>query len=143
MSTLPLRRYCVVIAVLGLLLCAQGVNAQTAAFTYQGNLRTGGTPATGSYDIQFLLFDTPDVGTGTQKGLTITNPSVQVSTGIFTVLLDFGPDAFDGTARYVEIGVRPTDSKDPYTTLSPRQPITATPYSIRSMNSSSADGLSV
>jgi len=122
---------------------ASSAFAQGAAFTYQGKLSNGGTPATGSYDIQFLLFDTTDVGTGTQQGLTITNPSVQVSAGIFTVQLDFGPDAFDGTARYVEIGVRPTDSKDPYTTLSPRQPITATPYSIRSMNASSADGLSI
>src|ERR1051325_6895772 len=138
MSTIPLRRYSVVIAVLGLMLCPQGINAQTTAFTYQGSLKSGGTPAIGSYDIQFLLFATPDVGTGTQQGLTVTNPSVQVSAGIFTVLLDFGPDAFDGMARYVEIGVRPTDSKDPYTTLSPRQPITATPYSIRSMNASSA-----
>ena len=31
--------------------------AQTSTFTYQGRLTDGGTPATGIYDLQFLLFD--------------------------------------------------------------------------------------
>src|SRR5207247_990960 len=43
---------------------------------------------------------------------------------------------------YLEIGVRPAGSHDPYTVLSPRQPVTSTPYSVRSLNSSVADVLS-
>ncbi len=91
----------------------------------------------------FLLFDTPAVGTGTQQGVTITNPTVQVATGAFSVPLDFGPDVFDGSARYIEIGVRPAGSGNPYTTLSPRQPISSSPYAIRSLAATAADGLSV
>jgi hypothetical protein len=124
-------------------LTAAAALAQTTAFTYQGKLSDAGTPATGNYDMQFLLFDTPDVSTGTQQGATITNPTVPVASGVFSVQLDFGQGVFDGSARYLEIAVRPAGSKDPYTTLSPRQAITATPYSVRSMNAAAADGLSV
>ncbi len=50
-----------------------------------------------------------------------------VTDGIFTAQLDFG-SVFDGTALYLEIGVRPDGSADPYTTLSPRQTLTAAPF---------------
>ena len=36
--------------------------AQTTAFTYQGQLTEAGTPANGSYDLQFKLFDSGTVG---------------------------------------------------------------------------------
>ena len=39
--------------------------------------------------------------------------------GLFTVLLDFGV-IFDGTALFLEIGVRPGDSSGAYTVLTPR-----------------------
>ena len=32
--------------------------AQSTSFTYQGKLSTAGNPASGSYDMQFKLFDT-------------------------------------------------------------------------------------
>jgi hypothetical protein len=51
-----------------------------------------------------------------------------VSNGLFAVTLDFGASAFNGSARWLEIGVRTNGSADPYTVLRPRQPITATPY---------------
>jgi hypothetical protein len=74
----------------GLLLVTSSVLAQSAAFTYQGRLTDGGNPANSSYDMQFKLFDTVDVGTGTQQGATITNPAIQVTNGTFAVALDFG-----------------------------------------------------
>ena len=116
-------------------------SAQTTTFTYQGKLTDGGNPANGNYDMQFKLFDTATVGTGLLLG-TITNPSVPVTAGIFTVQLDFGAGVFTGPPRYLEIGVRPMGSPDPYTLLSPRQAVTSTPYSVRSLNSSVADSLS-
>src|SRR5712691_3441104 len=94
--------------------------AQTAAFTYQGKLSDGAGPASGNYDIQFKLFDTATVGTGAQQGPAITNPSVMVTAGIFTVQLDFGAGVFSGLPRFLEIGVRQMGSPDPYTLLSPR-----------------------
>lgn len=125
-----------------ILLAASTTFAQGAAFSYQGRLTLSGSPANGTYDMQFKLFDTPDVDTGTQQGQTVTNSTVQVASGFFSVLLDFGAGVFDGTPRYLEVGVRATDSKDPYTILAPRQPLTPTPEAVRSMTATAADGLS-
>src|ERR1700736_2218747 len=113
-------------------LLATTATAQTTTFTYQGRLTDGGTPANSMYQFQFKLFNALPDGTGTQFGPTITDLAALVSNGIFTVQLDFGPTAFDGNARYLEIGVRPNGSMNPYTILSPRQQITSAPYSIRS-----------
>src|SRR6266496_3426674 len=130
------------LAVILVLVSVNAVSAQTSAFTYQGKLSDGASPANGNYDMQFKLFDTATVGTGAQQGPTITNASVPVTTGIFTVQLDFGAGAFAGPPRFLEISVRLMGSPDPYTLLSPRQPVTSTPYSVRSLNSSVADVLS-
>src|SRR5947208_4633816 len=66
------------------------VYAQTSTFTYQGRFTDGGTTANGTYDMQFKLFDTASVGAGNQIGSTITNGAVLVSSGVFTVQLDYG-----------------------------------------------------
>jgi len=100
--------------------------AQGTAFTYQGRLNSGASPANGSYDLTFALFSV-NSGAG-QVGNTITNPAVAVSNGLFTVLLDFG-NQFPGANRWLEIGVR-TNGAAAYTTLTPRQPITPAPYAI-------------
>jgi len=69
--------------------------------------------------------------------------AVQVTAGIFTVLLDFGAGVFSTAGnRYLEIALKPS-SGSTYVTLGPRQPITSTPYSIRSVVATTADGLSV
>lgn len=120
---------------------AQSSFAQTPTFTYQGNLTESGAPANGNYDLQFKLFDTAMVGTGTQQGDTLTRNPVSVSTGVFTVTLDFGANVFDGSTRYLEIGVRPAGSAATYTVLSPRQPITSTPYAIQTLNAQQLGGV--
>src|SRR5262245_16064063 len=118
----------ILIATIFILLCAQIVSAQTTAFTYQGKLSNSGSAATGSYDIQFKIIDAPT--DGNQQGATITNPTVAVSGGLFTVELDFGTGVFDGAARYLEISVRPAGSLNPYTVLAPRQSFSSTPYAM-------------
>jgi hypothetical protein len=51
--------------------------------------------------------------------------------GLLNAELDFGANAFDGSARWLEIAVRsPTGSGD-FTTLSPRQPLTVAPYALQ------------
>lgn len=92
------------------------------AFTYQGELLEGALPATGSFDLEFLLWDAPSGGA--QVGPTIGLPGVHVEDGRFAVGLDFGADAFDNSARWLEIVVEEI-------TLSPRHPITRSPYSIQ------------
>ena len=121
-----------------LALSAIVASAQTAEFTYQGRQTLGGSPADGLFDIRFKLFDTPDVDTGAQQGPTITHPTVQVMQGVFTVQLDFGGAVFDGSARYLEISIRPSGNTDPHIILGPRQPITSSPYSVRSATAGDA-----
>ena len=141
MSTISRLQTIACIGLLSLLFTVHSASAQSTAFTYQGKLADNGNLANGSYDFQFKLFDTQTIGTGTQFGATQTVTGITVTAGIFTVQLDFGACAscFDGTARYLEIAVKPT-SGSTYTTLGPRQPVTATPYAIHTLT---ADGLSV
>lgn len=126
---------------LWLLASAIVAQAQSSAFTYQGKLSENGTPANGTYDLQFKLFDA--LAGGTQIGATVIRDDVAVTNGIFTVALDFGAAAFPGANRWLEIGARAGVSTGAFTMLSPLQPITATPYAIRSLNASSADTVTV
>ena len=95
-----------------------------STFTYQGYLTDGGSAAEGEYDFTFGLYDAATAGNllGSTETLSVT-----VTGGYFTVALDFGSEFFTGTALWLEIGVRPTGSAD-YTTLTPRQALTPTPY---------------
>jgi hypothetical protein len=124
---------------LATLLIAETTRAQSAAFTYQGRLTEAGSPASNMYDMQFRLFDAPGVGTGEQYGSTLTKVNVDVSNGGFAVELDFGEGVFDGSARFLEISIRPAGSTAAYTLLSPRQPITSVPYALRSVTADSAE----
>jgi len=108
------------------------------AFTYQGQLLDDGNPATGSYDFQFDLYDHPS--TGTKVGGPINLEDIGVNAGLFTVQLDFGPTAFTGHARFLEIGVRAGDSSGAYTTLAPRQQLTAAPYALHSLSTGALQG---
>src|SRR6266576_447143 len=61
--------------------------AQTTSFTYQGRLMDGGTPANGTYEIQFTLWDATAGGIQQPQPapVTITRTNVQVSAGSFSV----------------------------------------------------------
>ncbi len=113
--------------------------AQVTGFTYQGRLNASGNPASGTYEMQFQLYDSATGGA--QVGPTLTDSSVTITGGVFTTTLDFGA-SFDGSARYLEIGVRSGGSPDPFTQLSPRQAINYVPHAIRSLNAGASDALS-
>src|SRR5215471_18072285 len=129
----------IIAALVLILFSAATAFAQGTSFTYQGRLSDGGVPANGDYDLQFALWDSASAGT--QIGSPQSVSSVPVSASGFTVTLDFGAAAFPGADRFLEISVRLSGSSN-FTTLSPRQQISSTPYSVRSLNSTSADGLS-
>jgi hypothetical protein len=114
---------------------------QTTAFTYQGKLTDTGNPANGNYDLQFKLFDTDTVGTGTPQGATLVRNPVTTSAGVFGVQLDFGASVFSGAARYLEIGVRPAGNTGAYTVLAPRQSVSASPYAIQTLNALQLGGI--
>ena len=89
-------------------LTAQGVGT---AFTHQGRLTDGGSPADGPYDFRCILYDAP--AGGAQVGPIVSLEDVAVANGLFTIALDFGPTAFRGNARHLEIAVRPGASTAP------------------------------
>ena len=128
------------------LLCAAALTAPLraqpvgTAFTYQGRLADGGTPATGPFDLRFVLYDA--AAGGSQVGPTLVRDDVALAAGLFTVTLDFGAAAFGTTARFIEVGVRPGASTGAFTVVGPRQTLSPSPFSIRSQASSSADSLS-
>ena len=99
------------------------------AFTYQGQLKQSGSPVNSTADFQFLLWDA--LSGGSQVGSTASASNVTISSGMFTVQIDFGSNVFDGNARWLEIGVRSPAGGGSFTTLSPRQPLTAAPYALQ------------
>lgn len=102
-------------------------HAQGTAFTYEGRFSDNGSPANGFFDITFSLWS---AGSGpSQVGGTLTNAATPVADGLFSVTLDFGAGVFDGSDRWLQIGVR-TNGGGTFSPLNPRQPITPTPYAI-------------
>ena len=91
----------------------------------------GGLAADGEYDIRFLLYD--DLGAVVAG--PICHDNVMVVGGVFSVQIDFG-DQFFGDVRELELAVRAggtvgnCDTGGGYSTLSPRQEITASPYAL-------------
>lgn len=126
----------VLVVVLTTVIGLSAAHGQTSSFTYQGRLTDGGTAANGNYDLQFGLWDS--VSGGSQIGSTQTLNAVAVSNGTFSVSLDFGANSFPGANRFLEISARPSGAGS-FTTLSPRQQVTSTPYAVRSVSAGNAD----
>jgi trimeric autotransporter adhesin len=101
--------------------------AQGTAFTYQGQLQNNGGLASGTYNLTFSLFAN-NVG-GTAVAGPVTNNAVIITNGLFTVLIDFGSGVWNGATNWLVIGVA-TNGTSSFTTLSPRQQLTPTPYAI-------------
>jgi hypothetical protein len=95
------------------------------AFTYQGNLSDGGSPATGYYDLRFTLHGAANGGGSLANPIALDQ--VGVTNGFVTVQLDFGGDIFSEGACWLEMAVRTSNSTNAFTILSPRQLITAAP----------------
>jgi hypothetical protein len=126
-----------------------GVTAQAAlgsAFTYQGYLAYDDEPVDGAAqcDAQFGLWDTG--AGGAQLGTTQTVSDIDFNHGYFTVTLNesgqFGAQAFDGQARWLEIAVRCPAGSGDYTTLG-RQALTAAPYALHSRSTGALQGYTV
>jgi len=113
---------------------AEGSNAASVslgtAFTYQGQLKKSGTPVTNTCAFTFGLWDA--ASGGTQLGSNQAVGNVSVSNGLFTAQLngggEFGANAFNGDARWLQISVQ--CSGDASVTDLGRQQLTATPYAL-------------
>jgi hypothetical protein len=83
----------------------------------------------GTADFQLKLFDS--LSAGTQIGSTQAVNNVTVVQGAFTVVLDFGAGAFSGDKRWLDITVRSPAGSGSFTPLTPRQPLTAAPFALK------------
>jgi hypothetical protein len=108
------------------------VLAQGTAFTYQGQLQNNGGLASGTYNLTFSLYTNRTSGTAVAG--PVTNNTVNVTNGLFTVLIDFGASVWNGATNWLQIGVE-TNGGGSFTTLTPRQQLTPAPYAIYSENS--------
>lgn len=98
------------------------------AFTYQGRLLYNGTAINGTCSLNFKLYDA--VSGGNQVGSTVTDGSVSVSDGYFSVELDFGSSAFTGEARWLEVAINSCLGGASNVTLSPRVALNPAPYAL-------------
>lgn len=119
--------------------------ALTSAFTYQGEVREAGSPATGTFDLRFRLYD--QAAGGTQIGSTLCLDNVVVDAGRFAANLDFGPGAFNGQRRWLEIEARRDTglncgSAAGFVILLPRQELTASPHAAYALNAGALNGQS-
>ncbi len=107
------------------------------AFTYQGRLDDAGVPTNGAFDFEFQLFTLAAGGTGSS---VVTLGDLNVANGLFTVTLDFGA-VFTGSARWLEIRVRPGASTGGYTALLPRQQLTPSPNAVFASTAGAVTGI--
>jgi len=99
------------------------------AFTYQGRLEVDGAPFSGLAEFQPTLWNADSGGIQ----MAAANPAsvfVPVTNGLFTAALDFGATPFSaGSALWLQLTVR-TNVADAFSTLTPRQALTPTPYAM-------------
>ncbi|MHC4638696.1 MAG: hypothetical protein ACYTBV_14540, partial [Planctomycetota bacterium] len=81
------------------------------AFTYQGRLIDINEPADGEYDLMFSIYDACDLGTILFPAAVFEG--IDILDGYFTVDIPVPIEAFEGSARLIEIGVRPGILEDP------------------------------
>jgi len=122
---LTITKWLALAALLSLNLQPSTARAQgTTAFTYQGQLHDNGTNANGAYTMIFALYDA--VSGGNQIGGAIATSATLVN-GLFSVNLDFGAGAFDGSARWLDITITNGATTQE---LAPRVQLLPAPYAL-------------
>lgn len=108
------------------------------SFTYQGQLQQAGVPVDGLVSLRFSLWDEAGAGDPPSGGAMIGGvqvvANVPVTGGVFSVALngngEFGPQAFNGEARWLQVEVCADSTCASTTVLGPRQPLTGAPYAL-------------
>ena len=100
-----------------------------SGFNYQGEISDNEIPANGNYDILFKAFPT-QIG-GVAYDIIPEFLAITVNNGLFNIdNVDFGDALYDGSEYWIEVSIWESGT-DPYTTLSPRQRLNATPYAVQ------------
>ena len=127
------------LAVLALAACCLGIpslKAENTAIAYRGSLTDSGAAVTGSFDLQFTLWDAATGGA--VVGNPVTLNAATVSAGVFNASLDFGVGAFNGESRWLEIGAKAAGSIDSFEILGPRQALSPVPYALHALTAGTA-----
>ncbi|MDX2116260.1 MAG: hypothetical protein SFZ24_11675 [Planctomycetota bacterium] len=116
---------------------ARSVHAQSigTAITYQGHVDESGALVNGTADFQVTLWTAAVAGT--QVGPTLSFSGVQVTDGFFSLTLDFGPTAWTGSVRWLQVASRVPAGGGAFVNL-PRQQIMPVPFAVKA--GSLADG---
>jgi trimeric autotransporter adhesin len=136
MRCVSIMRLSLLTGLLGCELASGAAESIGTGFSYRGSLSTGGMPANGTYDLKFTLFDT--LTNGTPIAVPITNLAISMNNGLFNAPLDFGFGAFDGTKRWLEIGVRSNGVNADFEVLTPRQELAPQVYALYAARAESA-----
>ena len=135
------RQVVIKVVMLASLLVSSLVQAATPlgpGFTYQGFYEESDTPVTGTVRLRFSLWEAES--DGAQIGASQLLNDIPVIEGAFTVILnasgEFGPSAFDGQERWLQIEACPSGTCESPTVLTPRQKLTPTPYALHSRSAS-------
>ena len=99
----------------------------TSAFTYQGQLKSGGAAVNGNCDFIWDIYAAASPG-----GASLANDTdtLAVQHGLFTAVINVPTTLIDGNARFLGIRVRCPAGAGAYTTLTPRQELYAAPYAL-------------
>jgi len=115
------------VSITGLPVVVSGQTPVGTAFTQQGNIEFNGSPVNGVADFRFTAWDLDNNGMQVGPQVDVT---ADVVDGFYAAYIDFGPGPFStNQARWLEIAVRFPAGSGSFVTLTPRQRITATPFS--------------
>lgn len=115
-------------ALLAMVVEARIASAQPTAITYQGVIEAQGERAAGPVDMRARLYNA--LAGGAQQGPQLAFNTVSLNDGTFTLAMDFGLSPYVPNAdRWLEIDVR-TVGEASFTTLAPRQALTAVPFAM-------------
>jgi hypothetical protein len=131
-----MRQLAALIAVCAFSIGTVAADPLGSAFTYQGQLADSGAPANGSYDFEFSLYTSASGGSAID---TVEVDGQAVSGGLVNAAIDFTDAPYTGQALWVEVAVRAAGGGS-FTTLSPRQPINATPYALYAFSAPASGG---
>ncbi len=100
------------------------------AFTYQGRL--DGVSPDASVGLRFRVWNHPtSINSATNAVTSTLTRAVTLANGTFTTTLDFGATIQQQDGLFMEVEVSPTGIAGPWTTLTPRQPITGAPFALQ------------
>ncbi len=114
-------------------------NESPSYIQYKGILIQNGVTMYGTYDFEFVLYDSPnDVNLA---AIPVFIEDVNVIDGHYSVELDFGSGVFDRNPRWLEIWSKLAGTKKPYITSGQREKLSPVPYALFAYDSNNTSAI--